>query len=758
MAAERSIGRVTAVTAAIQATARESASEAEPLGGRVPSRLVHAVPGRLRFRVPAVARDRSYSERLVALALSDASLTGVRMNRAAGSITIHHEALQAQSEVAGRFEELVRTARDPGLELARAEPQGHGPGAWRRLGLPALTAGLAVLSGPLGLAVPAPLVAGAVGVAAIPIARRAVHSLRAERRLNIDVLDITAIALTTLRGSFLAPSVMIGLVEVGEAIRGRTARASEREVLDLLASMAQSVWIERRGERHLVPIERVSRGDTVVVYPGDRVPVDGRILVGTGSIDEHQLTGESLPVVRAEGETVYASTLMREGHLHIQVEQVGSETRAGRILRLMQDAPIHDTRIEDWAARVADRAVLPAFLLSGAVLLITRNPGRAASILITDFMTGIRVSVPTTVLAALTGAARRGILIRSGRALEQLAGVDTVVFDKTGTVTRGQPTILGVEGATEAMPALEVLALAATAEQRLTHPVAEAVVRYARKRGVEPRRRRSWHYDIGLGVRARVDGRTVLVGSDRLMEREGVDLGEFAWGAPDWTGPSRIFVASDGELRGSMAYADPPRSESRDVISALRHTHGMEIHLLTGDKRPAARSVADALGIEQARTHAEVFPEEKAAVVRDLRAAGRNVAFVGDGVNDLPALAYADVSVSFGGATDVARETADVVLMDDDLRGLPDAIALAREAMRLSRQNIGIVAGTNLAALGLATVGALGPVSAAVIHNGCTIVAGANGLRPLVQPGYHRARATAPAAVDMLTTEEVGRG
>ncbi len=734
-------------------------SKPERAGSEVSSRLVHAVPGRLRFRVPALAADQPYAERLVAVARSEPSIIDIRVNRTAGSITVRHAPLLAQSEVAGRFDELLRAARDPGLALV-AEPQRRLRGPWRRLGLPGLTAALAVLSGPFGLAVPASLVAGAVGVSAIPIARRAVHSLRAERRLNIDVLDMTAIVLTTLRGSFLAPAVMIGLVEVGEAIRGRTARASEREVLDLLASMAQSVWIERSGERHLVPMEEVARGDTVVVYPGDRVPVDGRILDGTGSIDEHQLTGESLPVVRSEGETVYASTLMREGHLHIRVEQVGSETRAGRILRLMQDAPVHDTRIEDWAARVADRAVLPAFLLSGAVLLVTRNPARAASILITDFMTGIRVSVPTTVLAALTGAARRGILIRSGRALEKLAGVDTVVFDKTGTVTRGQPTVIGVEGMTQGMPALEVLALAASAEQRLTHPVAEAVVRYAEERGVKPRRRRSWHYDIGLGVRARVDGRTVLVGSDRLMEREGVDLARFASPAQRAKGLSRIFVASDGELRGSMAYADPSRPESRAVISGLRGMHGMEIHLLTGDKRPAAESVADELGIEQARTHAELFPEDKARVVRELRAAGRNVAFVGDGVNDLPALAYADVSVSFGGATDVARETADVVLMDDDLRGLPDAIAMAREAMRLSRQNIGIVAGTNLVALGLATAGALGPVSAAVIHNGCTIVAGANGLRPLVQPGDDRAPASAPLGPpkELSTTQEVGHG
>ncbi|MDP8911490.1 MAG: heavy metal translocating P-type ATPase [Actinomycetota bacterium] len=690
---------------------------------------MHVVPGRIRLRVPRVRVDREYATKLANLPAGSEGIIAVRVNPSAASVVVRHHAEIPHPALLERLRNELQAAADAAAVPVR-QREAREPRRIRRR-LPPSLAVVAALGRLVGVSIPAPFIAVAVAVAAMPIARRARHSLLVEKRANIDVLDTIAIALTTLRGSFVTPAVMIGLVEIGEAIRERTARASQREMLELLESMVQFVWLEREGERRKVPIEDVRRGDTVVVYPGDRVPVDGRILDGKALIDEHQLTGEPMPVLREEGETVYASTLLRDGHVHIAVEQVGAETRAGRILRLMKDAPMHDTRIENYAARLADRAVLPSLLLSATVLTVTRNPARAASILITDFLTGIRVSVPTTVLAAVTHAAQEGILIRSGRALEQLASIDAVVFDKTGTVTLGQPTVTGVESRSEGVAPLEVLALAAAAEQRLNHPVAEAVIRYARERGVEPKRRRKWRYQIGLGVRAEIDGHAVLVGSDRLLEAEGVDLDRLR---ETHTGPSEslIYVARDGVLWGTMTYADPLRTETRDVVTSLRTEYGMEIHLLTGDAAETAHAVAADLGVAETNTHAELFPEEKAEVIRSLHASGSRLAFVGDGLNDLPALAYADVSVSFGGAADVARETADVVLMDDDLRSLPRAIAIARHAVRLIRQNIAIVGGANLAAVTLATAANLGPAWAAAIHNGSTVTAAVNGVRPLL--------------------------
>jgi len=689
--------------------------------------VVHQLADRLRCRTPRLRSDARYAARVLAVLQRDEQVRDVRVNRSAASVTVRWTApFPAHEDAQTRIAELLQAA-DMASIRPESVPRRFGERV-SRLAFPGAVAGVAAVGRLLGFTLPGPLGAVAVLAASLPIARRAYHSVTVRRRLNLDVLDMTAILLTTMRGSLLAPLSVIGLVEVGEAIRERTARASRRELLDLLDSIAQTVWVERGGERVQLAIGEVARGDVVVMYPGDRIPVDGRVLEGRALVDEHQLTGEPMPVLHEEGEVVYASTLVRDGHLHVAVELVGGETRAGRIVQLLKNAPVHDTRIENYAGKLADRIVLPSFLLAGAVLVATRNPTRAASILISDFATGIRVSVPTAVLAAITSAAQAGVVIRSGRALEQLAGVDAMVFDKTGTITEGHPAVLGVHSVKSGLCAEEVLALAATADQRLSHPVAEAIVRYAGEAGVTPGRRGHWTYDIGLGVRAEIAGQQVLVGSDRLLERERVDMSA---ATPVADSQSRIYVAAGGHLAGVIDYADPIRGEAERVVGALRDLHGMEIHLLTGDKTETAHAVGRRLGIDAANVHGELFPEDKATVLQRLHAEGRRVAFVGDGINDLPALAYADVSISFGGATAVARETADVVLIEDNLHALPAAVAAARQAMRLVHQNIAIVGTINLAALTIATTTGLSPTTAAAVHNGSTVLAALNGLRPL---------------------------
>jgi Cu2+-exporting ATPase len=704
---------------------------------RVAHSIVHVIPGRVRFRVPRLLYDADYAQRLQVLMGADTLVTSIRINRTAASVVITYKSstvsdakirshlsclIQASSEVI-----VLTDSKKSSMQAAAPDTANSWPG----LKLSGLATTLALLGGPLGLPIPPIMVAGTIAVAALPVAGRAIEGITAQRRLNIDFLDLMAIAITTVQGHFLTPSLMLGLIEIGENIRERTARSSQLQTLDLLEPLGQFVWVERDGQKQQIPINEVQPGDTVIVYPGEQIPVDGSILRGKALIDEQKLTGESMPVLRKKGQAVYASTLVREGQIYILAEWVGNDTRAGQSIQLMQEAPVHDTRMENYAAKIAEKAVVPTLLLGGAVFAATRNPSRAASVLTLDFATGIRVSVPTTVLAALTYAARRGILIRSGRALEQLAQVDTIVFDKTGTLTQGEVSVFGVESVNPLTPPLRVLELAAAAEQRLTHPVAEAVMRYAQAQQVQVMPRGKWDYQIGLGVQAEIDGQTVLVGSDRFLRSSGIDLEQLD--ADQKHKASAIYVASNGEFQGIIKYTDLLRAESREVITVLRTVEGVEIHMLTGDNWRTASAVAAELGIPPTHTHAEAFPEQKAAVVRQLHEQGKTVAFIGDGLNDSPALAYADVSISFANGSHIARETADVVLMQNDLYGLLEAIAIARKAKELIQQNTAIVAVPNLAALVIAVLFGINPLSATLVNNGSTVVAGANGLRPILK-------------------------
>ncbi|MBU7582045.1 MAG: cadmium-translocating P-type ATPase [Nostoc sp. TH1S01] len=700
--------------------------------------VVHAVPGRMRLRIPQLRNNTAYMQRLQTLLEVDPLVTSVRIKPAAASLVVTYKTSQvSDAKMRSRLSCLIMTANDANVVLLdqkkpiNAKPNEDAEeGAWPGLQLSVVATGLAVLGGPLGLSVPPVMVAGTIALATLPVFQRAIVGVVMHRKLTIDVLDFLAIVITTVQGQFLTPALMLSLIEIGENIRDRTARSSKMQTLDLLNSLGQFVWVERDGEKVQISIKEVKSGDTVIVYPGEQVPVDGSILRGKALLDEQKLTGESVPVLKSKGQHVFASTLVREGSIYILAERIGNDTRAGQSIKLMEEAPVHDTRMENYAIKIAEKAVLPTLLLGAGVFAITRNAARAASVLTLDFATGIRVSVPTTVLAALTYAARHGILIRSGRALEQLAEVDTIVFDKTGTLTKGEVAVIGVDSFNPEVDSDRVLAIAAAAEQRLTHPVAEAVIRYAEAQQIVIPSRSKWNYKLGLGVEAEIDGAAIYVGSERFLRQQGVNMEALN---DSNRVNSVIYVASNGQLLGRIRYSDILREETREVINHLLSVEGVEVHMLTGDNQRTAKAVAAELGIAPANTHAEAFPEQKAAVVRELHEQGKTVAFVGDGINDSPALAYADVSISFAHGSEIARETADVVLMENDLHGILEAIALARNAKKLIRQNTSIVAIPNIAAMAIAVLFGLNPLGATVVNNGSTIVAGVNGLRPILK-------------------------
>jgi Cu2+-exporting ATPase len=399
----------------------------------------------------------------------------------------------------------------------------------------------------------------------------------------------------------------------------------------------------------------------------------------------------------------------------------------------VRHAPVRETRVQNYAEHFADRVVPWSFLAAGASALATGQVHGAAALLIIDYGSGIRVAAPTTVLASMTQAARHGILIKGGRHLEQLAAADTIVFDKTGTLTLGVPEVVEVISYGRTMTAGHVLALAAAAEERLTHPMAEAIVRAARARTLHVPERASSEYTIGLGVEAAVDGHVVLVGCHRFMTSRGVSMRaarrdllriEDAAASP-------VFVALDGELIGTLVCTDPLRPEAPAVVRALRSRGVRDIVMLTGDHPGVAKTAAAALGID--RYVADAFPEQKSEFVKELQQQGRVVAVVGDGINDSPALARADVGIAVRGGTDVARETAHVAILEGNLWKIPQAIDIARDATALIKQNWDVVFYPNTVAIGLSLAGLIGPVGATLLSNGAGIVSALNALRPLFQ-------------------------
>jgi len=698
--------------------------------------IAHQTPWHLRLKVVSLGEDAEYAQRLMALATAIEGVVQVRINPAAKSISVEFDFQLSVEQIAIAHNTLVERltqALDPTIttESKQSAPKEE-IDYFQRLGLPAL--GLVLgLGTVLGLPIPGVVVAGVVLAAAIPVFQRAIEGITQEQQLNIDFLDGLAIALHTSQGTYFAPGLMLGLIEGGEVIRDMTARGSERASLDLLDCLNGEVLVERDGQEIRILTKDIIQGDRVLVYPGDQIPVDGYIVRGTAIVDQCSLTGESVPVTREAGEEVFASTLVVDGYLCIFAERMGTNTRAGVILSLVESAPVHDTRVENYAAVVANQLVVPTLIAAAVVGIASNNLNRAIALLTLDIGTGIRISVPTTILSALTYAARNGVLIRSGRAIEFLAKIDTVVFDKTGTLTQGHAGITAVKLLHPQLSESEVLALAATAEQGLNHPIAEAIVRHAREGSLPLYDCDTWEYCVGLGVMATVNKMQLLVGSHRLMEQESIDLTSLSERYPEVLSGSHspVYVAGNGELLGVILYSDPSRPESRAVIQELRDL-GIKAYMLSGDVTRVAKTVAQELAIDPDCVYAEAFPERKVDVVKSLHDSGRTVAFCGDGINDSAALAYADVSISFAGATDIARETADVVLMEDDLRSLILAIKVARQAMDIIWQNTAIVAVPNLGAMLGGVLFALDPVMAILINNGTSIIAELNGLRPLL--------------------------
>ena len=546
-------------------------------------------------------------------------------------------------------------------------------------------------------------------------------------RMTMELSMAIAIVAAAAISEYFTALIITLFVLVAEVLEGMTVSRGRRAIRDLLDFIPRTVTVRRDGIGREISADQLKPGDAVLVNPGAQVPVDGVVIGGHSFVDEARITGEWIAAEKTAGSTVYAGTINQSGALEIRADRIGRDTSFGKIIEAVEHAQTSQAPVQRLADRLAGYLVY--FALTAAVLTfaITRDARSTIAVVIVAGACGIAAGTPLAILGGIGRSARLGAIIKGGLYLETLGRVDTVVLDKTGTLTFGRPEVVSVIPA-DGASLTDVLDAAASAEVRSEHPLGKAIVARAQADGRIIREPEKFAYQPGRGIVATVNGNTVIVGTRALMGEHGISVSD----TEDLKTASTVFVARDGRYLGAIGIADAIRPEAKRAIEAL---DAMRIRtvLLTGDSEPVARSVAEALGI--AEVEANLLPEMKLARIKSLVASGRVVAMVGDGINDAPALAEASVGIAMGSGTDVARESADVLLFGNDLEKFGETLSIARWTRKIIFQNfVGTIA-VDTVGIVLAAIGLVGPPLAAFIHVTSELAFILNSARLLPRPG-----------------------
>ena len=551
-------------------------------------------------------------------------------------------------------------------------------------------------------------------IGGFPIFKEAWENLM-RRRMTMELSMTIALIGALAIGQFLTALVIAFFVLFAELLEGFTVGSGRKAIEKLINSLPRFVTVRRDGQEREMSTAEVASGETIIIRPGERIPADGTVTKGHSFVDQASITGESLPVEKIEGSKVFAGTINKDGVLEASVEKIGRDTTFGKIIQIVEQAEKSKAPVQ----RIADRlaAGLVYFALGAAVLtfIVTRNVTSTIAVIIVAGACGVAAGTPLAILAGIGSAARRGIIIKGGLYLEQLNRIDTVVLDKTGTLTLGVPEVSSItvfNGATED----EVLQTAAIAEQHSEHPLGEAIIRGARQRNLPLREYSNFRYFPGKGISCVESGQEILVGTRALFEEHGVQvpLGNLSGeGNKASLSQSEVLVSREKKVLGVLTLADQLRAESKDAVSALNQ-RGYQTILLTGDKPETAKAIGEELGVREAI--GGLLPEQKLEKIRELLRQGRKVAMVGDGVNDTPALVEATVGVAMGQGTDVALESADVILMTSDLSRLLEVLAISKRCYRVIMFNFWGTILVDAVGIALAFAGYLSPIVAALIH------------------------------------------
>ena len=569
--------------------------------------------------------------------------------------------------------------------------------------------------------VPAPVRAVWTCIKAVRYVAAGLHCVL-RRKLEVPVLDATAITVSLIRRDFKTASSVMFLLGVGELMEEWTHKKSVADLAGSMALNVDKVWLKREEGDVQIPIHQVQEGDLIRVAVGSMIPLDGIVTEGEAMVNQASLTGESIPVKKGPESSVYAGTVLEEGDLVIRVKQAAGSTRYEKIIRMLEESEKLKSSMESRAEHLADRLVPYSFLGTVAAYLITRNPMKAVSILMVDFSCALKLSMPVAVLSAMRECSEHQITVKGGKFLEALAEADTLVFDKTGTLTKAEPKVRQVVtfGGRDRS---DMLRLAACLEEHFPHSIANAVVRQAE---LENLKHEEMHakvsYVIAHGIASEVGDEEVQIGSRHFIFEDGQctvppqEQEKFESLPEDC---SLLYLAIGRELAAVICIEDPLREEASEVVSRLKKLGIRKVVMMTGDSERTARAIARRVGVDE--YHSEVLPEDKAAYVQVEQAAGRRVVMIGDGINDSPALSAADAGIAISEGAQLAREIADITISQDNLYGLVTLKEISSRLVKRIHSNYRFVIGFNSTLIGLGVAGVLAPASSAMLHNLSTL-------------------------------------
>ncbi|WJG22854.1 heavy metal translocating P-type ATPase [Vibrio furnissii] len=667
----------------------------------------HHFPGRIRFKAPALRHHQDVGTWIESSLMAIQGISAVRVNESAQSVVVEYDTQLLQANIVeARLNQLD-------LNEATQEKTEHkftrGDVALNVIG----TIAAALLPNKWGALSTATLIA--------PTLFEGINDLR-DKTVSVEVLDAIAVGLSAWRGDYRTAMMTQSLISLGEYMEQKTCRNSDQLLADLMRPQESIVWRVDGTERTQVNSSTLTVGDIIELAPGVSIPVDGTIVKGAALINQSSLTGENVPVRREQSAVVYSGTSVHEGTIQVRVDKVGSEATTAKIAKLIYDSLSEKSEIQQVTQDMANRRVKITLGIGAAVFALTQDLNRVASVFLVDYSCALKLSTPVTFKSIMYRAAQQGILFKGGSAIEKLVNVDTCVFDKTGTLTHGDMQVTDVIPLCDTNSARDLLAIAASVEEHSNHPLSQAVVNAAKHNQLPHIEHGEVEYVIAHGLKSTMNNHELVMGSRHFLEvHEQVDFTPFETVIENYEAQGRhlVFISHQNRLIGMIGLRDHLREDARDTLNALRQFGVKELIMITGDSQYKAKILADELKLD--RVFAEAVPAEKSTIVEALQSEGRTVMFVGDGVNDAPALTIADVGIAMGRGTELARQVADVVLLRDQLYGLAEARELANIAMSVINSNIKIAEYVNSGIMLAAALGWLNPTMSALLHNGTTL-------------------------------------